>query len=115
VPLREPPTDVEVARLLAAALDGLHGKSVDSSQMSQKAATIETLPDDLRETVEEDVRAGEFTDADDAIRKAILSQHERIALRRSLIEAAAQIERGECFTPEQSRTRTRELAHKYRK
>jgi Arc/MetJ-type ribon-helix-helix transcriptional regulator len=62
--------------------------------MSQKAATIETLPDDLRATVEEDVRAGEFADADQAIRQAILSQHERLALRRSLVEARAQIERG---------------------
>ena len=83
--------------------------------MSHKAATIDPPPDDLRETVEEDVRAGEFTDADEAIRKAILAQHERIALRRSLIEAAAQIERGELFTPEQSRARTHALAHKYRK
>jgi Arc/MetJ-type ribon-helix-helix transcriptional regulator len=78
-------------------------------------AIIETLPADLRETVEEDVRAGEFADADEAIRKAIVSQHERIALRRSLVEAEAQIERGEFFTPEQSRTRTHALAAKYRK
>ena len=81
----------------------------------QKAPIIGALPDDLRETVEEDVRAGEFTDADEAIRKAILSQHERIALRRSLIEAEAQIDRGEFFTPEQSRARTHALANKYRK
>jgi Arc/MetJ-type ribon-helix-helix transcriptional regulator len=78
-------------------------------------AIIETLPADLRETVEEDVRAGEFADVDEAIRKAIVSQHERIALRRSLVEAEAQIERGEFFTPEQSRTRTHALAAKYRK
>ena len=82
--------------------------------MSQKAAIIEILPDDLRATVEEDVRVGEFADADEAIRQAILSQHERLALRRSLVEAKAQIERGELFTPEQSRARTHELARKYR-
>ena len=81
----------------------------------QKAHLIEALPDDLRETVEEDVRAGEFADADEAIRTAILSQHERIALRRSLVEAEAQIDRGEFFTPEQSRARTHSLAAKYRK
>ena len=55
----------------------------------QKADIIETLPDDLRKTIEEDVRAGEFTDADEAIRTAILSQHERLALRRSVLEADA--------------------------
>ncbi len=81
----------------------------------QKASIIEALPDDLRETVEEDVRAGEFTDADEAIRTAILSQHERIALRRSLVEAEAQVDRGEFFTPEQSRARTHALANRYRK
>jgi len=81
----------------------------------QKAPIIDALPADLRQTVEEDVRAGEFADADEAIRTAILSQHERIALRRSLAEAEAQIDRGELFTPEQSRTRTHALAAKYRR
>ncbi len=81
----------------------------------QKASIIEALPDDLRETVEEDVRAGEFRDAEEAIREAILSQHERIALRRSLVEAEAQVDRGEFFTPEQSRARTHALANRYRK
>jgi Arc/MetJ-type ribon-helix-helix transcriptional regulator len=83
--------------------------------MSQKASIIEALPEDLREAIEQDVQAGDFADADEAIRKAILSQHERIALRRSLVEAEAQIDRGEFFTPEQSRARTHALAAKYRK
>ena len=77
--------------------------------MSQKATIIETLPDDLRETIAEDVRSGEFADADEAIRKAILAQHERVALRQSLVEAQAQIERGEFFTPEESHARSAEL------
>jgi len=83
--------------------------------MSQKAATIETLPDDLRATVEEDVRAGDFADADQAIRQAILSQHERLALRRSLIEAEEQIERGEFATPEESDADIEELARTIRR
>jgi Arc/MetJ-type ribon-helix-helix transcriptional regulator len=78
--------------------------------MQPKTATIETLPDDLRETIEEDVRAGEFADADEAIRKAILTQHEWLALRRSLIEAEAEIERGEFVTPEESDADIEELA-----
>jgi Arc/MetJ-type ribon-helix-helix transcriptional regulator len=78
-------------------------------------AIIEALPADLRETVEEDVRAGEFADVDEAIRKAIMSQHERIALRRSLVEAQAQIERGEFFTPEESDAAIEELARTLQK
>ena len=78
--------------------------------LPQKTATIENLPDDLRETVEEDVRSGEFADADDAIRRAILAQHERVALRRSLVEAQSEIERGEFFTPEESDAAIEELA-----
>ena len=78
--------------------------------MMQKPATIETLPDDLRETVEEDVSAGEFATADEAIRKAILSQHERLALRRSLVAADAAIDRGEFATPEESDADIEELA-----
>jgi len=81
----------------------------------QKPATIDTLPDDLRETIEQDVQAGDFADADEAIRKAILSQHERVALRRSLVEAKAQIERGEFFTPEESDAAIEELAHTLQK
>ena len=83
--------------------------------MRQKTSIIEVLPDDLRKTVEQDVQAGDFANADEAIRKAILSQHERIALRRSLVEAEEQINRGEFFSPEQSRARTHALATKYRK
>ena len=75
----------------------------------QKSHIIEALPDDLRETIEEDVRAGEFTDADEAIRKAILAQHERVALRRSVLEADAAITRGEFITPEESRARSAQL------
>ena len=67
----------------------------------QKADIIETLPEDLRKTIEEDVRAGEFTDADEAIRTAILSQHERLALRRSVLEADAACARGEGIPGEQ--------------
>jgi len=77
--------------------------------MPQRAATIETLPEDLRETIEEDVRAGEFADADEAIRKAILAQHERLALRRSVLEADTAIARGEYITPEESRARSVQL------
>ena len=77
--------------------------------MSQRAATVETLPEDLRQTIEEDVRAGEFADADAAIRSAILSQHERIALRRSVLEADAAIASGEFITPEESRARSAQL------
>jgi Arc/MetJ-type ribon-helix-helix transcriptional regulator len=77
--------------------------------MPHKGTVIEALPDDLRETIEEDVRSGEFADADEAIRKAILTQHERVALRQSLIEAEAQIERGEFFTPEESQARSAQL------
>jgi Arc/MetJ-type ribon-helix-helix transcriptional regulator len=78
--------------------------------MPQKAAIIDTLPDDLREKVEQDVRAGDFSTADEAIRQAILFQHERLALRRSLIEAKAQIARGEFVTAEQSHADIDELA-----
>jgi Arc/MetJ-type ribon-helix-helix transcriptional regulator len=70
--------------------------------MHQKASIVEILPDDLRETIEQDVQAGDFANADEAIREAIVSQHERLALRRSLIEADTQIERGEFVTPEES-------------
>ena len=83
--------------------------------MSHKTTVIETLPDDLRETIEEDVRAGEFADADEAIRQAILTQHERVALHRSPIEAEAQIDRGEFFTPEQSRARSAQLLEKLKR
>ena len=78
--------------------------------MGHKATIIEMLPEDLRETVEEDVRAGEFADADEAIRNAIVSQHERIAFRRSLIEAEQQIDRGELVTPEESDAEIERLA-----
>ena len=78
-------------------------------------AIIETLPADLRETIEEDVRAGEFADVDEAIRKAMVSQHERIALRRSLVEAQAQIKRGEFFTPEESDAAIEKLARMLQK
>jgi len=43
-------------------------------------------------------------------RKAILSQHELLVLRRSLIEADAQIERGDSVTPEESDADIEELA-----
>lgn len=82
--------------------------------MSQKASIIEVLPDDLRATIEQDVQGGDFATADDAIRQAILSQHERIALRRSLVEAEAQIERGEFVTPEESDRDIEELARSLR-
>lgn len=81
----------------------------------QKAQIIETLPDDLRETIEEDVRAGEFTDADEAIRTAILSQHERLALRRSVVEADAACARGEGIPGEQVFTELRALSAERRK
>lgn len=81
----------------------------------QKAHIIENLPDDLRKTIEEDVRAGDFANADDAIRKAILAQHERVALRRSLVEAKAQIERGEFFAPEESDAAIEELTRTLQK
>jgi len=81
----------------------------------QKPATIDTLPDDLRETIEQDVQTGDFANADEAIRKAILAQHERVALRRSLVEAQAQIARGEFFTPEESDAAIEELARTLQK
>ena len=80
--------------------------------MPQKASIVEILPDDLRETIEQDVQAGDFANADEAIRKAIVSQQERLALRRSLIEADAQIERGEFVTPEESDEDIEELARR---
>ena len=80
--------------------------------MPQKASIVKILPDDLRETIEQDVQAGDFANADEAIRKAIVSQHERLALRRSLIEADAQIERGEFVTPEESDEDIEELARR---
>ena len=83
--------------------------------MPQKASIVENLPDDLRETIEQDVQAGDFANADEAIRKAIVSQHERLALRRSLVEAQAQIERGEFFTPEESDAAIEELARTLQK
>lgn len=81
----------------------------------QKADIIETLPDDLRKTIEEDVRAGEFTDADEAIRTAILSQHERLALRRSVLEADAACARGEGIPGEQVINELRTLSAERRK
>ncbi|HEX7406795.1 MAG TPA: hypothetical protein VF515_03985 [Candidatus Binatia bacterium] len=81
----------------------------------QKADIIETLPEDLRKTIEEDVRAGEFTDADEAIRTAILSQHERLALRRSVLEADAACARGEGIPGEQVFTELRKLSADRRK
>jgi len=81
----------------------------------QKAPIIESLPDDLRETVEEDIRAGEFVDADEAIRKAILSQHERLALRRSVLEADAACARGEGIPGEQVFDEIRTLSAERRK
>ena len=83
--------------------------------MPQRAATIETLPEDLRETIEEDVRAGEFADADEAIRKAILAQHERIALRRSVLEADAACARGDGIPGEQVFNELRTLSAERRK
>ncbi len=83
--------------------------------MPQRANIIEILPDDLRETIEQDILSGDFANAEEAIRQAILSQPERLALRRSLVEAEAQIDRGEVFTPEESRARTHALTAKYRK
>jgi Arc/MetJ-type ribon-helix-helix transcriptional regulator len=80
-----------------------------------KASIVEILPDDLRESIEQDVQAGDFANADEAIRKAIVSQHERLALRRSLVEAQAQIERGEFFTPEESDAAIEELARTLQK
>jgi len=76
---------------------------------------IETLPDDLRKTIEEDVCAGEFTDADEAIRTAILSQHERLALRRSVLEADAACARGEGIPGEQVFNELRTLSAERRK
>jgi Arc/MetJ-type ribon-helix-helix transcriptional regulator len=81
----------------------------------QKADMIETLPDDLRKTIEEDVRAGEFTDADEAIRTAILSQHERLALRRSVLEADAACARGEGIPGEHVFNELRTLSVERRK
>jgi Arc/MetJ-type ribon-helix-helix transcriptional regulator len=81
----------------------------------QKGDIIETLPEDLRKTIEEDVRAGEFTDADEAIRTAILSQHERLALRRSVLEADAACARGEGIPGEQVFTELRTLSAERRK
>ncbi len=81
----------------------------------QKADIIEALPEDLRETIEEDIRAGEFTDADEAIRKAILSQHERLALRRSVLEADAACARGEGIPGEQVFNELRTLSAERRR
>lgn len=58
--------------------------------------------------------AGAFATADEAIRQAILSQHERLELRRSVLNTDAAIDRGEFVTPEASRARIAELADKYR-
>ena len=80
-----------------------------------KADIIEILPEDLRKTIEEDVRAGEFTDADEAIRAAILSQHERLALRRSVLEADAACARGEGIPGEQVFNELRTLSAERRK
>ncbi len=76
----------------------------------QKANIIDALPDDLRESVEQDVSSGDFATADEAIRQAILSQHERLALRRSLVAADAAIDRGEFVTAEESDADIEELA-----
>jgi Arc/MetJ-type ribon-helix-helix transcriptional regulator len=81
----------------------------------QKADIIEILPEDLRKTIEEDVRAGEFTDADEAIRTAILSQHQRLALRRSVLEADAACARGEGIPGEPVFTELRKLSAERRK
>ena len=81
----------------------------------QKADIIGILPADLRKTIEEDVRAGEFTDADEAIRTAILSQHERLALRRSVLEADAACARREGIPGEQVFNELRTLSAKRRK
>lgn len=83
--------------------------------MPQGANIIESLPDDLREIIEQDIQSGDFANAEEAIRQSILSQHERLALRRSFVEAEAQIDRGGFFTPEESRTRTHALTAKDRK
>ncbi len=80
-----------------------------------KAELIETLPDDLRKTIEEDVRAGEFTDADEAIRTAIVSQHERLALRRSVLDADAACGRGEGISGQQVFNELRTLSAERRK
>jgi len=59
--------------------------------------------------IEEDIRTGEFADADDAIREAIPTQQERIALRQSLLKADAAMDRGEFITPEEARARSAKL------
>ena len=76
-----------------------------------RAHLIETVPDDLRKTIEENVRTGEFTGADEAIRTAILSQHERLALRRSVLEADAACARGEGISGEQAFNELPNCAH----
>lgn len=62
--------------------------------MQQKVTTLDTLPKDLREKVEQEVQAGDFPTPDEAIRQAILTQHERLDLRRSIAEADAAFARG---------------------
>jgi Arc/MetJ-type ribon-helix-helix transcriptional regulator len=77
--------------------------------MPQKATTIETLPEDLRETIEKQIRSGDYANADEAIRQAILWHAEHLALRRSVIAADSAIDGGEFVTAEQSRARSAEL------
>lgn len=83
--------------------------------MPQKASTIETLPEDLRKTVERQVRRGDHANAEEAIRQAILSHEEHLELRRSVIAADAAIERGEFVTRSQSRARSAELLESLKK
>jgi len=83
--------------------------------MPQRATTIETLPEDLRTTVEEQVRRGDHANADEAIRQAILLHEEHLELRRSVIAADTAIGRGEFVTSEQSRARSGELLDSLKK
>jgi Arc/MetJ-type ribon-helix-helix transcriptional regulator len=90
------------------SLDGFRaGRMVEV--MLPRATTIETLPEDLRKTVEMQVRRGDHANADEAIRQAILSHEEHLELRRSLMAADAAINRGDFVTPEGSRARSSEL------
>jgi Arc/MetJ-type ribon-helix-helix transcriptional regulator len=67
----------------------------------------------VRRTGEQEVSAGDFATADEAIRQAIVSQHERLELRRSVLNADAAIECGEFVTPKTSCARIEELTRKY--
>ena len=80
------------------------------SRMMKSCGAVTSVDSLMRNKAGKD--AQQINDCLEAIRKAIVSQHERLALRRSLIEADAQIERGEFVTPEESDEDIEELARR---